>query len=455
MAGGYAEFLASKSQLAGEFGFQPVWLPDCLFDFQRHLVEWAVRRGRAAVFADCGMGKSLINLVVCENVVRHTNGRALILTPPAVAPQFVSEGEKFGVGVTHCRTGRVGGPGVYVTNAERLHLFDRSDFVLLGYDESSGLKDADGERRAAVTEFMRVLPYRGLYTATAAPNDFDELGTSSEALGELGYQDMLSRFFKKVTAKDYLGWGRTSHQLRTYAERDFWRWVCSWARACRRPSDLGFDDGPFVLPELVTREHAVPARTPPPGCLFDAGARSLPDQRAEQRRTLAERCEAAAALTAGHDRSICWVNLNDEGDLITRLIPGARQVSGRTPEEEREEIVAWFTAPAPDRRVLVSKPEVFGFGLNLQRCAHMTFFVSHSFERYYQAVRRCWRFGQTRPVTVDVVTTDGGAGVLANLRRKQAQADAMFARLVELMSDTLRVGRGAYGSTTQEVPSWL
>lgn len=450
----YAEFLERKSQVGNACGFEPLWLPDTLFDFQRHLVEWAIRKGRAAVFADCGMGKSLLELVFAENVVRKTNGRALIATPLAVAPQFVKEGEKFGVEVTHSRDGKVKKPGVYVTNCERLHLFDRDDFDCFIMDESSGLKDFDGKRKAEVTEFMRTLPYRGLYTATAAPNDYDELGTSSEALGELGYMDMVGKFFRKETSKDYLGWGRTKYRLRAYAERGFWQWVCSWARACRKPSDLGFADGRFELPPLVCREHNVTPTRGPSDRLFDTGARSLPEQREEQRRSLAERCSKVADLVNGTGQpAVCWAHLNDEGDALEELIPDAIQVSGSDSDDEKEEKLAAFASG--QARVLVTKPTIAGYGLNWQHCAHQTYFPSHSFEQWYQGVRRCWRFGQTRPVTVDVVTTDGAAGVLANLQRKQEQAEVMFARLVELMNDSIRVNRGEYGDKKEEVPAWL
>ncbi len=454
----YDAFLNSKSQVGTAHGFEPTWFPDSMMDFQRSLSEWEIRRGRGATFADCGMGKSILCLTKCENVVRHTNGRALILTPLSVAPQFVTEGEKFGVQVTHCRDGKVKGSGVYVTNYERLHLFDKNDFVMVGCDESGCLKDFESKRKDEVTEFMRTIPYRNLYTATAAPNDYDELGTSAESLGELGYQDMVSKFFKKETTKDYLGWGRMKYKLRAYAERGFWQWVCSWARACRKPSDLGFEDGDFKLPPLVCKEHNVAARRAPAGSLFDSGARTLQDQREEQRRTLEERCEKVAELVKGRQRSIAWVNLNDEGNWLRKNIPNSREVSGATSEEEREEIVKWFTAKMTKNdapRILVSKPSLFGFGLNLQCCSHMTFFPSHSFERYYQSVRRCWRFGQMVQVDVDVVTTDGAAGVLANLQRKQDQAEEMFKQLVELMNESIRINRGSYGNQKAQVPSWL
>lgn len=451
----YDRFLAGKAQVGGDHGFEPVWLPDSLFDFQRSLVAWAVRRGRAAIFADCGLGKTLMQLVWAENVVRHTNRPVLVLTPLAVGGQTVREAEKFGVAAVRSAAGELRpGARVVVTNYERLHHFDPADFAGVVCDESSILKDFNGKRKGEVTEFMRTLPYRLLCTATAAPNDHDELGTSAEAIGELGYQDMIGRFFSKVTAKDHLGWGRTKYKLKGHAETGFWRWVCSWARAVRRPSDLGFPDGRFVLPELVTREHEVRAATVAAGRLFDVPAYTLAEQQDEQRRTIGERCGKVAELVGGSGQpAVCWCHLNDEGDELTRLISGAAQVSGADGDEAKEEKLSAFAAG--EIRVLVTKPKIAGFGLNWQHCAHQTYFPSHSFEQWYQGLRRCWRFGQTRPVVVDVVTTDGAAGVLANLRRKGEQADAMFAELVRLMNDPLRVGRSAYGTNKQELPAWL
>lgn len=455
MVAAYDRFLSGKAQVGGDHGFEPVWMPDILFDFQRALTAWAVRRGRAAIFADCGLGKSGMQLVWAENVVRHTNRPVLVLTPLAVGGQTVREAEKFGVSAVRSGDGKVpAGARVVVTNYERLTKFDPADFAGAVCDESSILKDFNGKRKGEVTEFMRTLPYRLLCTATAAPNDHDELGTSAEALGELGYQDMIGRFFQKQTQKDHLGWGRTKYKLKGHAETGFWRWVCSWARAVRRPSDLGFNDGRFVLPELVTREHEVRAAVAASGRLFDVPAYSLEEQRDEQRRTLGERCGKVAELVGSTGQpAVCWCHLNDEGDELTRLIPGADQVSGADADEAKEEKLLAFAAG--EIRVLVTKPKIAGFGLNWQHCAHQTYFPSHSFEQWYQGLRRCWRFGQTRPVTVDVVTTEGAAGVLANLRRKGEQADEMFAELVRLMNDSLRVERSTYGNKPQEMPAWL
>ena len=241
----YAAFLDAKTQLGDGGGFEPAWLPDALFDFQRALAGWAVHRGRAAVFADCGLGKTPVQLAWAENVVRHTNRPVLVATTLGDAAQAVREANKFGVEAVRCRDGRPPpGARVVVTNYERLHLFDPDGYAGFVGNESSCLKDADAKRVASVTEFARRIPYRLLATATAAPNDYPELGTSSEVLGGLGYRDMLTRFFKKhdrSTGKKFQvrGWGRVKYRLRGHAERDFWRWVCSWARACRRPTSCG------------------------------------------------------------------------------------------------------------------------------------------------------------------------------------------------------------------------
>jgi hypothetical protein len=323
-------------------------------------------------------------------------------------------------------------------------------------DESSILKNFDGETRKAVTEFMRKIPYRLLATATAAPNDYIELGTSSEAIGELGATDVIAKFFRKSGAA---GAARHAHmagefRFRGHAEKDFWRWVCSWARAMRKPSDLGFDDAGFRLPKLNVRSHAVKASVPMDGFLFDLPAHGRAEELSDLRRTMKERCEMSAQLICAHDKpAVAWCTLNPEGDLLTRLIPGAAQVCGNDAEEQKEETLAAFAAG--QIRVLVTKSKITGFGLNWQHCAHTTMFPSHSYEQYYQSIRRFWRFGQKSPVTVDIITTDGQADVLANLNRKSAAADKMFDQLVGMMWRELRLESKNEYTKKAEVPSWL
>lgn len=456
----YASFIERKRHLAGRAGFTPVFMPDFLFPFQRSLVEWSTLQGRSATFADCGLGKSIMELVWAENIVRRTNRPVLLLAPLSVSHQFIREAEKFGIECTRSADGSVGRSArVIVTNYERLHHFDCNDFAGVVCDESSILKSFDGRRRSDVTNFMRRMQYRLLATATAAPNDHVELGTSSEALGDLGHMDMLARFFKNDTKTIHIHGSKIGDftaarwRFKPHAQDHFWRWVCSWARACRRPSDLGFDDAGFVLPPLRTREVVVKAASTAAHLLFEMPAETLQEQREEQRRTITERCEAAAACLTGDRPGVGWCQLNAEGDLLEKLIPGAVQVSGSDSDERKEEAFAGFERG--DVRVIVTKPSIGGFGLNWQHCSRMTFFPSHSFEQFYQAVRRCWRFGQKKQVEVNVVTTEGGAGVLDNLNRKARQADEMFQHMVALMNDPKYIGASQYGHEQEEIPAWL
>lgn len=455
----FEAFLRMKTQSDEEGGFAPLALHDFLFDFQKHLVDWALRKGRAAIFADCGMGKTPMFLSWGDNVVRRQHKPVLVLTPLAVAHQTVREGEKFGIGVFRSPDGEVR-PGINVTNYERLHHFRPDDFGGVVCDESGILKSFDGTTKKAITEFMRDIPHRLLCTATAAPNDYFELGTSAEALGYLGFMDMLARFFKNARNNASLGraWssqggGGPQWRFRGHAEKPFWRWVCSWARALRRPSDLGYDDGAFQLPPLTEREHVVRAK-PRDGMLFSMPAVGLDEERAERRNSLRERCEMAAALVSGTGKpAVIWCHLNPEGDMLEKMLPGAVQVSGRDSDEEKEEKFASFSGGST--RVLITKPKIGAWGLNWQHCAHMVTFTGHSFEQYYQSVRRFWRFGQKHEVIVDHVLSEGEGRVIANLQRKAAQADKMFSELTLHINEELTIGRGRKFEKTEEMPSWL
>lgn len=453
----YEEFLASKAQYGSDHGFKPSWIPDFLFPFQRALVEWTLRKGRGAMFADCGLGKTPMQLVWAENVVRETNRSVLILTPLAVAQQTVREADKFGI---ECRrsTGPLQ-PGAHtvVTNYERLHHFSPDDFSGVVCDESSAIKSFDGKRRAEVTEFLRTVPYRLLCTATAAPNDYIELGTASEALGELGHMDMIGRFFRNDNNTSDVGrkHGEVMRwRFKGHAETAFWKWVCSWARACRKPSDIGFEDDGFILPKLVEREHVVETLTAAPGMLFALPAVNMWEEREERRRTIKERCDMAAELVADTEQSaIIWCHLNAEGDRLAAAIRDGLQVSGSDSDEEKEEAYEAFSSG--QLRVLITKPKIGAWGLNWQHCSHVVTFASHSYEQYYQAVRRCWRFGQKRQVVVDLVATEGERGIKDNLRRKSDAADRMFTELVAHMNDAMRLERGVRYEKPVEVPAWL
>jgi hypothetical protein len=450
----YEEFLRSKADYGSNDGFPIKAMPSMAFDFQRALAEWACTKGRAALFCDCGLGKTIMQLIFADNAIRHNNKHALILTPLAVAPQTIKEGEKFGIECFRSRAGELPPTtSIVVTNYQQLHRFNPSDFCAAICDESSILKNFAGATKAAITEFMRTIPYRLLCTATAAPNDYDELGTSSEALGYLGYQDMITKFFTKQRHGGFRAWGREDYRLRSYAERDFWRWVVSYSRAVRKPSDVGFPDKGYELPKLITREHLVIAAVTRSGQLFDTPAYTPEEHKEERRRTIKDRCEKAAELACEHDSSVMWCDLNDEGKMLSSLVRGAEEVCGADSDERKEEILSAFASGQV--KYLVTKPRIAGFGLNWQHCAHETFFPSHSFEQFYQGVRRCWRFGQRRDVTVDIITTEGSAGVLANMNRKAAQAEEMFANMVELMNNELRIERSVVFTKKQEIPAWL
>ena len=466
----YELFLKSKSDYGCDSGFEPVFLPDFLFDFQKHLIEWSVRKGRAAVFADCGLGKTPMQLVWSQNVVEKTNKPVLILTPLAVSYQTAREAEKFGIEAEVSRDGKFSdGARVVITNYEKLHLFSAQDFAGCACDESSILKNFDGKTKEAITEFMRTLLYRSLWTATAAPNDYIELGTSSECIGEMGYMDMIGRFFKTndnsgaahggvggvYCGKRNAAFAFGKFRFRGHAEHDFWRWVCSWARAVRKPSDLGFDDGKFKLPKLRTELHVVKADKKKDDFLFDMPAITLDEQRDERRRTINQRCEMAAGLVSKTKSPfICWCSLNDEGDLLEKLLSkNAVQVSGDDSDDDKEEKFKAFAGG--EVRGMITKPIVAGFGLNWQHCAHQVMFPSHSFEQYYQSVRRSWRFGQKKEVLVDVVTSECESRVLDNLQRKAIAAEEMFARLVLVMNDALVIKTENQHNQKEEKPSWL
>lgn len=455
----YNEFISSKSQLEGYYGFDPTYIPDVLFPFQKFLVEWAVKKGRAAIFADCGLGKTLIEMAIAQNVYIKTGKPVLILTPLAVTSQFEREADKFGFEAARSVRGEIETP-IVVTNYERLHMFNTIDFGGVICDESSILKSFDGVYRGQITEFMRTHKYRFLGTATAAPNSFTEVGTSSEALGYLGYMDMLGRFFTNKERTSHSRGGRwraksgEEWRFKGHAEDKFWQWMTGWARALRKPSDVGFDDSEYELPPLNVINHLVNARQAAPGMLLNLPAIGFQEQRAERRRTITERSEMVAKLVNPTGKpAVVWCELNDEGDLLEKLIPDSIQVSGKDSDDSKEEKFNAFAEG--DARVLVTKPKIGAWGLNWQHCNHMTWFPTHSYEQYYQATRRLYRFGQESPVTVDIVATEGYAQIQKNLDKKVKAADEMFTQLVAHMNDSIDIDRKHKYENYMEVPSWL
>lgn len=452
----YEEFLLAKAQLDSGDGFEPVFMPSFLFDFQAAQIDWSITKGRSAIFADCGLGKTPMEFVWAENVVRHTNGNVLIITALAVGAQMVQEAKKFDIEVHRSNDGTAH-RGITITNYEQLHKFNSDDFQGVVCDESSIIKNYNGTRRGEITAFMRKVPYRLLATATAAPNDYLELGTSSEALGYLGHMDMLARFFKNDLNNSASGRMRgevIKWRFKGHAELPFWKWVCSWARAMRKPSDLGFDDTKFILPPMVEQEHLVEVKSLADGMLFALPAVGLKEQRDERRRSITERCDKVASLVnPTGEQALVWCHLNEEGDMLEKMIPDAVQVSGKDSDEVKEERLLAFAKG--EARILITKAKIAGFGMNFQNCHHVTFFPSHSYEQYYQGVRRCWRFGQTKPVHVDIITTEGERGVLKNLQRKTVQADRMFSNLVAEMNAAIGINRSNQFTNEISLPSWL
>jgi len=448
----YKDFLKQKTQLSGDFGFAPILMPDFLFDFQKYLVEWSLKKGRGAIFADCGLGKTPMQLVWAENVLRKTNKPVLILTPLAVSHQTEMEAVKFDIEAN--KSDKKVYP-ITITNYEKLHHYDWKDFSGVVCDESSILKNFNGQRKAEITQFMRKIPYRLLCTATAAPNDYIELGTSSEALGYLGHTDMLSKFFKNnqntISEKRFHGKAHV-WRFRGHAENPFWKWVSFWSKAMRKPSDFGFDDNGFILPGMIENNHLIENSKPRNGMLFTMPAVGLAEQREERKATIKERCEKVAELVDTNKPALVWCNLNDEGNLLEELIPDAKQVAGRHSDNVKSERLIGFQNG--DFRVLITKPKIGAWGLNYQHCSHITYFPTNSYEQYYQGTRRCYRFGQKEKVKVDFVTTGGDEYVFKNLLYKSKQAGKMFDRLIEHMNNAVNIEQ-KISNHKINIPQWI
>jgi hypothetical protein len=450
----YEAFLESKRHSKKPKAKELVYAPSQLFDFQRFLVEWSLGEVRSAIFADTGMGKTLMQLTWAKNVNLMTGKPVLVLAPLVVAYQTAKEAEKFGIeGATVSRDGSVPGP-IVVTNYEQLSKFSYGDFGGVVCDESGILKSFDGQTRNAIIQFMRKVDYRLLCSATPAPNDYVELGSSAEALGIMGQTTMLSKFFTngRDNCSERRHYGKAPKwQFRGHSEKPFWQWVSSWARIIRKPSDLGFDDSRYVMPELITNLHKVEAGAPE-GMLFALPATRLDEQRKETKRTVRERCERVSELV-NHDQSfLVWCNRNDESLLLKSFIPDAVEVSGSDKDEAKiDKIMAFVNG---DVRGLITKPSIGAWGLNFQHCAHMTYFPNHSYEEWYQSIRRCLRYGQQNDVTVDVVYCPGEQKILDNMVQKGRKADQMYAQLVAHMNNPISFGQKQINEV-KELPSWL
>ena len=426
----YRQFLEQKARVDRPSGFEPADINAKLFPFQVDIVRWACRRGRAAIFADCGLGKTPIQLEWARLVAEHTGGKVLILAPLAVATQTVNESHKFDIdGAKVVRDQSECDSRICVTNYEMLSHFDADEFAGIVLDESSILKNYTGAIRNQIIETFAQTPYRLACTATPAPNDFMELGNHAEFVGAMTRTEMLSMFFV------HDGGDTQQWRLKGHAQRDFWRWICSWAVMLRKPSDIGHNDDGYDLPPLRFTEHLVESSPLKAGLLFDVDPATLQDRRNARRSSIDDRV-ARAALLANSDRQqwIMWCDLNDESEKLTAAIDGAVEVTGSMSNEDKEAKLLAFAAG--QIRVLVSKPRIAGFGMNFQTCARMAFVgLSDSYEAMYQAVRRCWRFGQQRDVEAHIITASTEGAVLDNVKRKEKDAENLAKQMVEHMSD--------------------
>lgn len=422
----YAEFLESKAIVEQPTGLDEIpEINPMLYPFQRDIVAWALRRGRAAIWADCGLGKTPMQV----EWAKHVPGDVLILAPLAVAQQTVREGEKFGVEVRYCREQSQVEPGITITNYEMLDRFDPAAFAGVVLDESSILKAYNGKTRTQIIESFAQTPFRLACTATPAPNDYMELGNHAEFVGAMKRMEMLSMFFV------HDGGETQKWRLKGHAQSEYWKWVCSWAVMLRKPSDIGYEDGRFILPPMTIHEAVVKSEAATEGCLFAMQAQTLPERIQARRDTAEARCMHAAEIVNDSDDTwLLWCNLNSESEMLAKAIPDAVEVKGSDSLEFKSRALMDFAAGKI--RVLVSKPSIAGFGMNFQVCSHMAFVgLSDSWEQYYQATRRCWRFGQDRDVHVHIITADREGAIVANIKRKEADADRMLSEMVTNMQD--------------------
>jgi hypothetical protein len=429
----YQEYLAMKAAVDPATGIDNVGEINApLFGYQADIVRWALRRGRAAIFAGTGMGKTRMEIAWAHEVTRHTGLPVLIFTPLAVAAQFVDEGDVIGLPVVRASHQSDIGQGVYVANYDKLARFDMAALGGIVLDESSILKAYDGKTRTALIDGCRDIPFRMAATATPAPNDFMELGNHAEWLGVMTYAEMLAMFFV------HDGGDTSKWRLKGHAESDFWRWMCSWSVMLTKPSDLGYDDASHVLPPLYKHQHTVSVEYRPSietGLLFPVEARTMQERLGARRDSISDRVECCAAMVNGNARPwVVWCNLNAESEALAKAIPGAVEIKGSDKEELKEARLEAFRRG--DIRVLVTKPSICGWGLNWQHCRDTAFVgLNDSFEQVFQAIRRFWRFGQTQPVNVHFIAAETEGAVVANLARKEADAERMARQMVAHMAD--------------------
>lgn len=451
----YAAFINAKASEDVAAGFEPQGLGSHLFDFQAAIVTWACKRGRAAIFADTGLGKTAMQAEWARQVVAHTGGRVLIVAPLCVAQQTVEEEARFGTKIKYCRHESQTEGDIIITNYEMVEHFDISDYAGVVLDESSILKSNDSKTRARIIQMFSRTPYRLSCTATPSPNDHMELGNQAEFLGVMKSVEMLAMYFVH-DGGDTAAW-----RLKGHGKTRFWEWMSTWSVCVRNPADLGFDGSRYVLPGLEMHEHTIDMSEALPGQLFSGVAQTLTERRDAKRMSITHRVKLAADLVNDHNRpAIVWCHLNDESKALAAAIPDAVEVTGSMTADEKEAAIMAFTHG--EKRVIVTKPSIAGFGMNWQHCADMVFAgLDDSFESFYQAVRRCYRFGQKKRVNVHLVASSAEGAVKANLQRKQEQANEMAESMVshmrELTQQTIKgitMEKSTYAREVAEGQGW-
>lgn len=427
----YNDFLNNKLTHIKPVGFEPESIHSLLFPFQKDIVKWALKRGRGAIFADCGMGKTIMQLEWARQVCKHTGGKVLMLAPLAVASQTVEEATKIDLDIIYARSQDQISTPITITNYEMLDKFDVSKFDGVVLDESSILKSYDGKLRTYIIEAFAKTNFRLACTATPAPNDFMELGNHAEFLGAMGRAEMLSTFFV------HDGGETSKWRLKGHAKSEFWKWVCQWAVMIKKPSDLGYSDDDFVLPDLKHESVVVKTGKTLDGELFAKPSMTLQERRLARKQSLEQRIEAAADIVNSSDEPfLVWCDLNIESQELAKRINDAVEVTGSHDNDLKSNRMLGFSHG--HFRVLVTKPSIAGFGMNWQHCNNVMFVgLSDSYEKYYQAVRRCWRFGQKKPVNVYVVSSDLEGPVVANIERKERDAETMSNAMLEFMRETM------------------
>ncbi|WP_028982864.1 DEAD/DEAH box helicase [Sporolactobacillus terrae] len=454
----YGQFLHQKEIKIPSSGIEikRSELHERLFDFQKDIVKWALKKGKAAVFAGTGLGKTLMQLEWSRQIYIKTNHNVLILAPLAVSSQTVREAQKMlNVIVRQVRQDSDVQSGINIANYEIIHKLDLNKFGAVVLDESSILKSFTGKVRTQIIEGFEKTPYKLACTATPAPNDFMELGNHSEFLNVMKRIEMLAMFFV------HDGGSTKDWRLKGHAVDKFWDWVSEWAVMINKPSDIGYEDGKYNLPALNMNEVIIPAKAQE-GYLIPVQAETLMERRRARKQTIKERCERAVKLANSTDEQfLVWCDLNDESKLLSELIPDAVEITGSDTNEHKAQAMMDFSDGKI--RVLVTKPKIAGMGMNWQGCHNMAFVgLSDSFEQVYQAIRRCWRFGQEHSVNVYLVTSELEGSTLANIKRKQKDFEKMqksmskYSKKVLENVQSTRADKTIYsGLIDMRIPEWL